>query len=182
MFAKLQQIYTYDFTQVKFATQTVKFISLNLALFLIPFIFGQPQLLIGSIVNFGLIYMALNFKKNELLPAIFLPSIASLLHGVVWGPLTLYIAVLMPVIWLGNALLVLGIRFLVLKKLKVSLSIVIAGIAKTALLFTATLLLVAVFKFPEALLLLMGVMQLSTIFIAGIAYLLLSRIHITIKD
>lgn len=85
MFAKLQSIYTHDFTRIEFKTQTWKFVLINFALFAIPLLLGQPQLLIGSIVNFGLVYMALNFKKNELLPAIFLPAIASLLHGVLWG-------------------------------------------------------------------------------------------------
>ena len=173
MFAKLYQIYAHDFTESKFETQTIKFWILNLALFIVPFFFGQPQLLIGSIVNFGLIYMALNFKRNELLPAIFLPSIATVLHGVVWGPLTIYIAVLMPLIWLGNAVLVLGIRYLVLTKKSTWLALLVSGIAKTLVLFLGTLLLIGLFNFPQALLLLMGVLQLGTVIIGSAAYIVL---------
>lgn len=175
MFSKLTQLYFHDFTELKFSKSLLKYLSVNLLMFLLPFLLNQPQLLVGSIVNLGLIYIAINFKGRELLPAIFLPSLASVLNGVLLSSLTPFIAPLMPLIWISNALLVFSIRYFLLHKKYLLISLSLAGIFKVVVLFTGTWILVSALNFPTVLLNAMGLMQLFTISIASTIYLIISK-------
>ncbi len=88
----------------------VRYISLrvNLAIYIlafaIPFIIEKPQLLTGTIVN-SLIYTASEkLDRKSLYPVLFLPSLSVLLHGVLFGRLTIFLLYFIPFIWLGNYL------------------------------------------------------------------------------
>jgi hypothetical protein len=168
---KLLEIYSFDFLKLEFKAQLWKYLAINVMLFLVPLLLGQPQLLIGTFVNFMLIYIAVNYKHNEMLPAIFLPALATVLRDTLLGPATMYLAVLMPFIWIGNALFILSIRNFLIQKTKPLKLFVLSSVFKSAFLFVITLLLVALFKFPTALLLAMGGLQIVTALAASVIYL-----------
>jgi len=173
MLSSLKKIYSLDFLNGKILEKSaLKLILVNILLFVIPFVIGEPQIIVGSIVNFFLIYIALNFRQKDLLPAIFLPAIASLSRNVLFGSLTIYLSVLMPFIWVSNALFIFAIRAFLSKSQRLSLSLFSAGFLKAAFLFSITSLLILQFKFPQQLIIAMGVMQLITASIATIAYVI----------
>ena len=172
MLDTIKNLYTLDLLNGKILEKAaIKLITVNVLLFVIPLMIGDPQLLVGSIVNFLLIYIAINFKENKLLPAIFLPAIASLLRNTLLGSLTVYLAVLLPFIWVANGLFIFLIRGLVKNKHKLVTGLFVSAVAKAIFLFVCTLALVSVFHFPSVLLIAMGILQLATAGIAGICYL-----------
>jgi hypothetical protein len=176
MLAKLKEIYYLDFTSNKILSHTtIKYLGVNILLFVVPFLIGEPQLLVGSMVNFALIYLALNFKQAKLLPAIFLPAIASILRNSVLGSATIYLGILMPFIWMANGLFILSIRWYLSKGRSLSISLGVSSIAKAVSLILITFFLVALFNFPKVLLLAMGILQLATAMIASIIYLIVSK-------
>ena len=182
MFTKLKKLYFLDFTSQKtlaskgiLSHTTAKYLSINVLLFVVPFFLGESQLLVGSVVNLALIYIALNFKQAKLLPAIFLPAIASILRNSVLGSATAYLAILMPFIWMSNGLFIMAIRGMVYKGKSLILSLGVSSVAKALFLFCVTFMLVSLFKFPNVLLVAMGIMQLVTASIASIIYSIYSK-------
>ena len=77
-------------------------LSLYLALtglaFLVPMIFSSPQWLIGTMVNALLFIAALKLDFKKQLPIIILPSLGALAHGVLFGPLTVFLLYFLPFI------------------------------------------------------------------------------------
>ncbi|MBU0627442.1 hypothetical protein KKG31_04880 [Patescibacteria group bacterium] len=63
-----------------------------------------------------LVLSALNLKKYAILPIILLPSLAVLARGLIFGPFTIFLLYMIPAIWLGNFLLVWGIKYFHLTK------------------------------------------------------------------
>jgi len=176
MFTKLKKLYFLDFTSEKILSHlAAKYLIINVLLFVVPVFLGDSQILVGSIVNFALIYIALNFKQAKLLPAIFIPAVASILRNTVLGSATIYLAVLMPFIWTANGLFIMAIRGLIYKKRSYLFSFGLASVFKASFLFICTFVLVSLFKFPTVLLIAMGVLQLSTAFIASTVYLILFK-------
>lgn len=176
MFTLLKNIYASDFRKEQ-ALEYSKFkiVLLNTLLFIVPLFLGEPQLIVGSIVNFILIYIAFNYKKGYLLPAIFIPATASLLRNTLLGSLTGYLAILLPFIWVANGLFIFSIRGFLHKKTRLSLSLIFASIIKSGFLFLFTFLLVSIFNFPKALLVPMGILQLSTALIASVLFFVLKK-------
>jgi len=141
--------------------------------FTVPFIFKQPQLLIGSIINFILIFSISKFGLKKIIPVLFLPSLASFLNGVLFGVFTPYLLYLMPFIVLSNLILVLTIKYVKMKYLNV----VIATLLKTCFLFSAAYILFSTIHLPEIFLTTMGLIQLYTALIGGA----LASLFITFK-
>jgi len=196
MFTKINKLYALDLLNGKVLDfAKLKLVLINALLFFVPLFIGEPQVLIGTIVNIFLIYIALNFKKGNLLPAIFLPAIATLLRNVLLGPFTLYLAVLMPFIWVANGIFVMLIRMSVSKgqsagmvsleagtngrgmspRMAGATGLAIAVVAKSLFLFTCTFAIISIFKFPTVLLIAMGPLQLLTSGLASIVFFLYSR-------
>ena len=84
--------------------------------FSLPFLLGHEQLLVGAAVNCALVLAALNLKGARLLPVIILPSIGAFLAGLVFGAASPALLYMIPFIWVGNAVLVLCIKYFVLDK------------------------------------------------------------------
>jgi hypothetical protein len=85
-------------------------IILSIISFVIPFSLGQPQVLVGSLVNAAIIASAVYLPSNLALPMIILPSLAVLLRGLIFGPFTYFLVIMLPAIWVGNWLLFIIIR------------------------------------------------------------------------
>ena len=152
--------------------------------FLVPFSIAQPQLLVGTIVNAALVAGAFKLRGGELLPLIVLPSLGTLAAGLVFGPFTPFLVVMLPFIWIGNALLVYAVkRFIVAvenekNKTKNAKNYVVGnaiGIAaKTAFLFASAYALYSLQLVPAIFLTAFGVFQLVTALAgAGLAFALL---------
>ena len=141
----------------------------SLAAFGIPFLFPQPQLLTGTLVNAFLIMAALHFRGWKVLPLVMLPSAATVLNGVLFGPFTVFLLYMMPFIWLGNfALVYLFKRLHIANKTNYFLTLGVSALAKAGLLFGVALLLVDANVLPAAFLTAMGVLQLGTAIAGGI--------------
>jgi hypothetical protein len=138
----------------------------------VPFFFSNPQLLVGSIVNFILAYAAFELPWKKIMPIIFLPSIAALLSGLIFGPMSSFLLYMVPFIWAGNILLVFYIK----RFWSSARSAVIPSVYKAGLIFSAALLLHAAGVVPAVFLIAMGPLQLITALAGTNAALLVKRI------
>lgn len=132
--------------------------------FLIPFIFKQPQILIGSIINFLLIFSISKFELKRILPLIFLPSISAFLNGVLFGTFTIYLLYLIPFIILSNLIYILTFKYVKIRYL----NIICSALLKASFLFSSTYILFNTIHIPEVFLTSMGLIQLYTAVIGGI--------------
>jgi len=162
MFKSIGLALTTDLIHKRIRLELLQYAMLNLALFFVPFLLGHPQLLVGSLVNAMLIYIAVNFKGYRLVPAIFLPALAVLSQGLIFGSLTKYLAILVPFIWAGNFILIISVRFFLLRKRSQLISFAFSSFLKALFLFAVTALFVLLFDFPRIFLLAMGPVQLLT--------------------
>lgn len=143
----------------------------------IPFIFGHQQLLVGAVVNAMLVMAALNLTGRRLLPIIILPSVGAYIAGMIFGASSSALLYMIPAIWAGNALLVFGIKELVIAKGKNRLlSLGAASLVKSAFLFLVAFALYSFSLVPVAFLTAMGVFQLITALSGGAAALMLQEV------
>ncbi|MBI5229667.1 hypothetical protein HY991_06165 [Candidatus Micrarchaeota archaeon] len=140
--------------------------------FFIPFLIGEPQLLVGTAVNALLILSALELQGWRLLPVITFPSIGALSRGIVFGPFTPYLLMLIPFIWVGNAILVLSFKLLMLKmKKNFAITLAAGAVGKSVFLFSSAFLLYSLSLIPTIFLTAMGFFQFATALIGGaVAY------------
>ena len=144
--------------------------------FSLPFVLGHEQLLVGSVVNCVLVLAALNLRGMRLLPVIILPSIGAYLAGLIFGAASSALLYMIPFIWLGNAVLVLCIKYFILdKKTNRVAALCIGATAKAAFLFLSALALLSFSMVPAVFLTAMGVFQIMTAAIGGAAALALQE-------
>ncbi len=140
--------------------------------FSLPFLLGHEQLLVGSVVNCALVLAALNLKGARLLPVVILPSIGAYLAGLIFGAASTALLYMIPFIWVGNAVIVLCIKYFVLdKKTNRIAALGIGATAKAAFLFLSALALLTFGMVPAAFLTAMGIFQLATALAGGVAAL-----------
>jgi hypothetical protein len=138
--------------------------------FLVPFTLGHPQLLVGSVVNMVLILSALQFGFKKTLPLLFAPSLGILARGLVFGPFTPFLVVMLPFIWVANALLVLAVSKLNRERKNNYWITLSAGVGvKSGFLFSSAYTLVSLSILPPLFLATMGLDQVMTAIIGGIA-------------
>lgn len=118
-----------DYSKV---TQVLQIILIGVGALLVPTflaslingVFGQnswiathSQIIVGSIVNISLIVTAINVKGWKRIALIItLPSISTILGGYVFKTASVYMAYMIPAIWLGNFAIVYLYKLLLLKK------------------------------------------------------------------
>lgn len=153
--------------------ERIQLLGIYLLSFTIPLIIKQPQLVIGSIINFILIFSISKYGLKKIFPLLFLPSLASFLNGVLFGVFTPYLLYLIPFIILSNLILVLTVKYVKIKYLNIG----IASLLKACFLFSATYILFNTIHIPEIFLTTMGIIQLYTALIGGF----LASLFITFK-
>ncbi|MCX6771395.1 MAG: hypothetical protein NTX79_05050 [Candidatus Micrarchaeota archaeon] len=159
----------YSLTRVQ---EYVEMAVYSIIAFSLPFLLGHEQLLVGSVVNCALVLAALNLRGARLLPVIILPSIGAYLAGLVFGVASSALLYMIPFIWLGNAVLVLGIKHFVLDKRQNRVAALgIGATAKAAFLFLSALALLSFSMVPASFLAAMGIFQLATALAGGAAAL-----------
>ena len=137
---------------------------------LVPFLFKQPQMLIGSIVNFLLIFSISQFNTKKIIPLLFVPSISSLLSGVLFGTFTPYLIFVIPFIAIANLIFILAFKFIKYRYLR----ILISAILKASFLFSCTYIISRFVYIPDIFFATMGIMQLITALIGASSFEILS--------
>lgn len=140
-------------------------------LFCLPWLLSWPQLLIWSLVNLLLIYASLILPWVKSYPLALLPSIWAVLHGAIFWPFTNFLVYMMPIIWVGNMILIYAIKNIQKKRF----ALLIGWISKTTFLFLTVYLLVQNDILPSLFLKTMWIIQLFTVLIGGISLLLLKK-------
>ena len=135
--------------------------------FTIPFSLGHPQIIVGTIVNAGLFLAAVFFPEKFIYPVIFMPSLAVLSRGLIFGPLTHFLFFVIPFIWLANYLLVFIFKRLFNLKQNYWLVVILSSLAKFLFLFFSAFILVNLKFIPKIFLMTMGMMQFITAFLGG---------------
>ena len=109
------------------------------------------QLVVGTIVNMSLILTALYTKGSIKTIAIAtLPSISTILGGVLFGGMTLYSKTMSPAIWLGNFAFILLYKTLyVNKKVQYPISAVIAVLVKVAIIYLGFTIMINAMTVPD---------------------------------
>ena len=146
--------------------QTRIFVLLSLAAFTIPFSLGHYQFLTGTLVNTFLFLSVSLLPKKTFWPVVFLPSLAVISRGLIFGPLTIFLVYLLPLIWLGNLTLIFVFSKL-LDLTKFPLAIFASALAKCLLLFSFTFLLFNFNILPKLFLTTMGINQFTTAILGG---------------
>lgn len=140
---------------------------------LMPAIFASPQWLTGTIINIFLFIAAIRLDSKSQWPVIILPSLGALIHGVIFGPLTVFLLYFIPFIWLGNYFLVrlAGLDWPFVWR------VITASVLKSATLFLVAFFYVNIHLVPEIFLSSMGLIQLATALAGGlIAYFVLDLV------
>jgi len=144
------------------------FSAICIVAFFVPFAFGHPQWLVGTIVNACLFVSAIFLPKKYFIPLAVLPSLGVLARGLVFGPLTMFLVYFLPFIWLGNLILIL-----VYKKT----NFVIASLAKFLFLYIGANIYFSFHVVPKLFLTAMGLNQLATALAGGLIAFLILKIY-----
>ncbi len=126
------------------------------------------QLVVGTIVNMSLILTALYTKGTIKTVAIAtLPSISTILGGLLFASMTVYSRNMIPAIWLGNFAFILIYKALYVgKKLNYPVTALIAIVVKVAIIYLGFTIMTNVMTVPDAVKTIlntsMGVTQLMT--------------------
>ena len=129
---------------------------------------NNSQLIIGSIVNMVLIISALKIKGwKKIIGIVTMPSISTILSGYVFKSSSIYMAYMIPAIWVGNFAIIYTFKLLYLdRKYNYFLSGIIGIIIKVLIIFGAFNILKVCGVFPSkvafALKSAMGITQLTT--------------------
>ncbi len=144
--------------------------------FLLPFLLGDQQLLVGSVVNCALVLAALNLKGRKMLPIILLPSIGAYAAGLIFGVASSALLLMIPFIWVGNSILVVSMKKLNLSMHKNRvLSLLVGAGIKAGFLFAIAFTLFSFGLLPAIFLTAMGVFQLATAIIGGSSALVIQE-------
>lgn len=149
---------------------------------------SNSQLIVGSIVNTALVMTALNLKGwSKTLFVVTMPSISTILSGYVFKSASVYMAWMIPAIWIGNFALIFAFKFIMLAKEKNYFVAAIAGIVcKVAIIFGFFMLLKAFGVFPEKLVTnlqkAMSVIQLITATIGCLIAFCIYKAEKTVKE
>ncbi len=151
--------------------EMIEFLVASLACVLAPLLIGHPADAVGVIVNFCLVLAALNFRRWEVILIILLPSLGAVARNYLFGAKSLLPVLTLPIVWIGNAALVVVIKWLYLKlKWNNWLVLAIAVIVKALVMFGIAALMIALKILPPAkpLYWQFGVFQLYTAAIGGV--------------
>ena len=85
--------------------ETIELYALYSLSILFPLVIGKPQLLVGSCVNFLIVFTTLKYGIKKTIPVLLLPSITATTTGILFDGATHFLIYVMPFIMLSNFLL-----------------------------------------------------------------------------
>jgi len=148
--------------------ESAEFLFFGFLAFLIPFLVGHPQLLVGVLVNAFLVAASLNLDAKKVMGLALLPSLGAIARGMLFGPFTFALVFMVPFIWAGNVLLILAMKWLFgEKKADYFISLGAGALLKAGLLFSCAYLLLQFSLVPALFLEAMGIVQLITALAGG---------------
>ena len=166
----ISKLFDLTLFEIRYRQQVVELVAYSFIAFFTPFFIGHPQLLVGTIVNATLILSSVYLKRNFLLPVIFMPSIAVLSRGLIFGPFTIFLLYFIPFIWIGNFIFTMFFKGMYIKnKTNYFITLLSGSFAKALFLFMVALLLFKLNLIPEIFLKTMGILQFTTAILGGIA-------------
>ncbi len=117
------------------------------------YIASHSQIIVGGVVNTALIVAAINVKGwKKIIGIITLPSISTILGGYVFKTASVYMAYMIPAIWLGNFAIVYLYKLLLLnKKVNYFITGIVSIVIKVGIIFLGFNILKAFGVFPEKL-------------------------------
>ena len=142
----------------KKAMDTILTILIIIGAFIVPTFLAKivplgqyQQLVVGSIVNMSLILTALYTKGTiKTFSIATLPSVSTIMGGLLFGSMTLYSKAMIPAIWLGNFTFIFLYKFLfVNKKVNYPLTAIIAIISKVAMIYLGFTIMTNVMTVPD---------------------------------
>lgn len=147
-----------QFVETKKVTNIMLTILIAIGAFVVPTFLAKiiplgknQQIVVGTIVNMSLILTAL-YTKGTIKTIIIatLPSVSTILGGVLFGGMTLYTKTMIPAIWIGNFAFILLYKTLyVNKKLPYVASAAIAIIVKASIIYLGFTIMVNAMTVPE---------------------------------
>jgi hypothetical protein len=122
-----------------------------------------------------LLFAAAGRLKNKLIfPMIFLPSVAVLIHGAIFGPFTKFLIFFLPFIWISNWILITV--FTHQKSNSQLFKIISSAAIKSLFLFIVANVFFSINLIPKMFLESMGLLQFVTAVIGGgVAYLVIKN-------
>lgn len=145
-----------------------EFLALCFLAFMVPFIIGHPQLLVGVLVNAFLVLSALSMGMRKVGVLAALPSLGALARGALFGPFTFALVFMLPFIWIGNMALIWAVKELVAgRKINFLASLGAGAVFKAGFLFCSAYVLLQFGLVPALFLETMGAMQLATAVAGG---------------
>lgn len=146
---------------------------LPLLAFAVPFVVSSPQIITGSLVNSLLFWSARRVNAKSQIATAIAPGIGVLSNGILFGKFTPYLLYFLPIIWIGNIILMR--TFTSIKGKDRITRIVIPSLLKSAFLFGFSLVFFKIGAVPEPFLTLMGFMQLVTALLGGVLFTIYER-------
>ncbi len=141
-------------SKVKENESTLIIVLLGLGLFVpaflnqLTFLGTNRQLIVGTIVNAALFTCALKVNDPKKIIALsVLPSISSMVTGLMFSGLTLYSKVMLPFIWAGNLALILCVKYFI-SRFKFIPSSIVAIIIKVGIIYGGFKLMSNMISFP----------------------------------
>jgi len=98
----LRKIYKQGNTVLGLRFDTVVIFSIYSLSVLIPLVIGNPQLLVGSAINFLITYSTLKYGIKKTVPVLLLPSITVTITGILFDGATHFLIYVMPFIMISN--------------------------------------------------------------------------------
>ncbi len=126
------------------------------------------QIIVGTIVNASLISVALYTKGGiKTIAMTTLPSLSTILGGVLFSNITLYSKLMIPAIWIGNFALIYIFKYLfVTKKVNYFATAIVGILLKAGIIYSGFLIMSSVVNIPEVakntLSMSMGITQIIT--------------------
>ena len=102
---KLEKINNQNYLLPNLKWESVTLYSMYALSILVPLVIGKPQLLVGSVVNFLIVYSTLQYGIKRTLPILILPSLTAATTGLLFEGATYFLLYLTPFIILSNAIL-----------------------------------------------------------------------------
>lgn len=157
--------------------QLILALGFAVASFAIPFVWGHPQILVGTFVNF-LLFASASFLPFELLlPVALMPSVSVLARGLIFGPFTWALIYMWPFIWAGNLVMcVIFKRIGGRGGIEGIGGMAVAAVAKAGFLFLAAFILFNLHVVPKIFLTSFGIMQFVTAIAGGGGWLIAGKI------
>lgn len=148
---------------------------LPMVAFALPLLVSGPQVLTGTLVNsFFFLVAQRKFSLRYIMAIAMLPSIGAVTHGALFGPFTPFLLYFLPLIWLGNIVLIMTFSFL-RKTFEKPIAILTSSLLKSAFLYIFAFLFVNLKIVPKIFLTSMGIVQFLTAILGGILAVFLSR-------